>query len=194
MGPGWYISGIGSKISRDASYLCSDGLADPIDFDSWDRYSLDGERLIPRDNTTDYFAANVTYDTQNPMYAIIEPYNNSVGGATGFKVRKNDGGFINYGYNYKKLNSEGRYEWLLEKSEDKFGNAINYSYINTHGWSTTNYHVKTIEYSQNANTNSSAFIKIKFWYQKIFVETPIIVCCNNYKIVVIKFFFCKFSI
>ena len=46
LGPGWALSGL-SAITRVPADIYHDGYIDVVDFDSNDRFALDGQRLIP---------------------------------------------------------------------------------------------------------------------------------------------------
>lgn len=61
-GYGWYLTGL-STITRAACTIAQDGFIDPVDFDSNDRFSLDGQRLMLKSGT--YGAANSVYETEN---------------------------------------------------------------------------------------------------------------------------------
>ena len=60
-GWGWGLSGL-STISKVSSTKFHDGSIDGVDFDSSDRFTLDGQRLLIKSGT--YGAANSTYQTE----------------------------------------------------------------------------------------------------------------------------------
>ncbi|MEP7094718.1 MAG: SpvB/TcaC N-terminal domain-containing protein, partial [Flavobacterium sp.] len=64
-GYGWNISGI-SAITRIPSTKFHDGTIDEVDFDSLDRFALDGQRLVIKSGTNGIYGANGTvYETEN---------------------------------------------------------------------------------------------------------------------------------
>lgn len=71
-GYGWNLSGI-STISRIASTKFHDNNIDPVDYDSSDRFSLDGQRLMLKSGT--YGKNGAIYQTENYSNLIIDHYN-----------------------------------------------------------------------------------------------------------------------
>jgi|GEM_PF-4091500 len=126
-GYGWNISGL-STITRIPSTAYHDGTIDPVNFDSLDRFALDGQRLLVKSGT--YGADGTVYETENFSTFKIKahgtsPYGN---GPSHFTVFHPDGSIAWYGLN---SNSRGRMEWAITKLQDPQGNYIFYTYALT---------------------------------------------------------------
>ena len=64
-GYGWGIAGV-SVISRIPSSMYHDGVIDAVDFDTFDRFALDGQRLIIKSGTAGVYGGQGTvYETEN---------------------------------------------------------------------------------------------------------------------------------
>ena len=141
VGWGWNISGI-STISRIPATKFHDGQSDGVDFDSKDRYALDGQRLVLKSGS--YGASNSVYQTENYSNVKIRaigtsPYGSAYGPSY-FIVHYPDGTKAFYG---NASNSRSRLEWSLYKTEDPQGNYVQYSYLQNNGLSRIN----TIKYN-----------------------------------------------
>ncbi|MEO7098495.1 MAG: SpvB/TcaC N-terminal domain-containing protein, partial [Luteolibacter sp.] len=76
MGLGWSLGGL-QTITRGPSSVAKDGEFDPMDFDSNDRFFLDGERLVCVGGT--YGAPGSEYRTEMDSYARITAVGGSLG-------------------------------------------------------------------------------------------------------------------
>jgi len=125
-GWGWNISGL-SSISRIGATIFHDDAIDGVDFDSKDRFSLDGRRLIIKSGT--YGASNSEYQTENYSNIKIIASGVSPHGATYgpsyFTAYYPDGAMAVYG---STTDSNGKLEWLITKKQDPQGNYIQYLY------------------------------------------------------------------
>ncbi|MBR9845305.1 MAG: hypothetical protein GYB35_03945 [Algicola sp.] len=132
-GWGWNITGI-STISRLPSSQFHDGEIDGVNFNSKDRFALDGQRLILKSGTGTYGADNSEYQTENysnlKILAIGTSTYGSSYGPLYFKVISPDGTISWYG---QSGNSRGKLEWALNMSKDPQGNYIEYRYQNSNG-------------------------------------------------------------
>ncbi|MFB9080243.1 RHS repeat-associated core domain-containing protein [Flavobacterium procerum] len=128
-GYGWNISGV-SAISRIPSTKFHDGIIDPVDFDSYDRFALDGQRLIVKSGTVGIYGANGTiYETENFSNTKITSYGvhpNGVNyGPSYFVVEYPDGSKAYYG---SSLDSRSLMTYAISYWENAQGARISYSY------------------------------------------------------------------
>ncbi len=125
-GYGWNIGGL-STITRVASTDFHDGEIDAIDFDTKDRYALDGQRLMLKSGT--YGSNGSEYATEHYSNIKIKAYGTSpYGSAYGpsyFIVFYPDGSRAWYG---NGGNSRSRLEWAIFRWQDAQDNRITYTY------------------------------------------------------------------
>ncbi|MFZ0598843.1 MAG: FG-GAP-like repeat-containing protein, partial [Flavobacterium sp.] len=125
-GYGWNIGGV-SGITRIASSKFHDGVIDPVDFDSLDRFALDGQRLILK--TGVYGADGAEYQTENFSNLKITSYgvhsNGSNYGPQYFKVEYPDGSISFYG---NSTDSRSILLWSITTWQNSKGVIVNYQY------------------------------------------------------------------
>lgn len=176
-GLGWMMN-MTSMISRtnSRSFFSSgvfdiDPYTDAVDLDNLDRFSLDGQRLQNladnNSNSFNYFTQNAVYHTYGQSYRNVESYGLSGSGPEKFQVRHKNGRRDEYGYTTDSrhfIGSQGDIlNWYLNKSVDKNGNVIEYTY--THDAVRNCTRLDFIEYGKNENVSGSAhFAKIEFVY------------------------------
>lgn len=156
-GWGWNITGL-SSITKIPTTLFHDGFIDPVDFDSNDRYALDGQRLILKSGT--YGANGSVYETESHSNVKVvahgtSPYGSSYGPEY-FIVHNPDGSRFWYG---NSSNNRSKLEWAISKMEDSQGNTTNYNHTNDAGVLLIN----TITYG--AQSGQSAPNTIQFFYK-----------------------------
>lgn len=126
-GYGWNLSGI-SLISRIPSTKFHDGNIDAVDFNSLDRFSLDGLRLVVKSGT--YGASGAQYETENYSNLKVISYGTSPFGSgygpSYFVVSYPDGSTARYGFT---TNSRSRTDYALTYWENPQGIRISYEYI-----------------------------------------------------------------
>ncbi|MEO8237473.1 MAG: RHS repeat-associated core domain-containing protein [Flavobacterium sp.] len=153
-GYGWNISGI-SAITRIPSTKFHDGTIDEVDFDSLDRFALDGQRLVIKSGTNGIYGANGTvYETENFSNIKIT----SLIGTSGqiwFKVEYPDGSIALYG---TANDSSTNMVWGISSWENPQGVRISYSYILTNN----NLSIEYIKYGSIAT--NTPINQIKFIY------------------------------
>lgn len=120
-GENWHIGGL-SKISRIPSTMYHDGIIDPVDFETNDRFAFDGQRLILK--TGVYGAIGSTYETEN--FSTIKISLLAHIGTECFKVEYPDGSISFYG----KIGPSSNFniDWVITKWENPQGLKIVYSY------------------------------------------------------------------
>ena len=83
LGMGWSLGGL-SAIHRCPKTLVQDGVVGGVNFDTNDRFCLDGQRLVAI--TGAYGAPNTEYRTESESYSRIISYGTTGTGPTSFKV------------------------------------------------------------------------------------------------------------
>ena len=158
-GFGWNIGGI-SRITRVPSTLYHDGIIDPVDFDNYDRFTLDGQRLILKTGT--YGTTGSTYETENFSNLKVSFLSN--GSQTYFKVEYPDGSIALYGYSAETSSVLSLSEWPITQWRNPQNLSINYKYYNYNN----ELHIKSIDFGTNTNTGIN---KIEFTYKAKNKET-----------------------
>ncbi len=155
-GFGWNISGI-SSITRTSSTKFHDNNIDAVDFDNFDRFALDGQRLMLKSGT--YGTNGAIYETENFSNVKITSYginpNGLNYGPAYFIVQYPDGSKAYYGNN---SNSRSITEYSIAYWENPQGVRISYSYT----LSNNNLNIASIKYG-SIGTNT-AINEIQFIY------------------------------
>ena len=123
-GYGWNIGGL-SSITRIPSTQFHDGVIDPVDMDDFDRFALDGQRLILKNPTgTAYLFDGAIFETEN-FSNIKVTYFVAIPNAY-FLVEYPDGTSAKYGNtaSSQSLTTYGITEW-----KNAVGIAINFTYV-----------------------------------------------------------------
>jgi len=157
-GYGWNISGV-STISRIPASKFHDNQIDGVDFDSLDRFALDGERLVLKSGT--YGADGAQYETEKYSNLKITSYGiSSFGDSYGpayFVVNYPDGSKARFGDSEDSLS---RTSYAITYWENPQGIRISYEYINNYN----NQSISKIKYgSINSNTSIN---EIRFLYSQ----------------------------
>lgn len=180
LGYGWNIKGL-STISKIPSTLFHDGVIDPVDYDTTDRFALDGERLILKSGI--YGEANAEYSTESFSNLKIFSRGNHTSpqgvnyGPSYFEIIYPDGSKAFYGLNDDSRttiayaityweNTDGvriSYEYSKYKFNTIYIKRITYGSISTNPALNTinfNYADNTDEYrSENGFVNGVEFVK-----------------------------------
>jgi hypothetical protein len=152
-GYGWNISGI-SAITRIPSTKYHDGTSDPVDFDSLDRFALDGQRLIVKNGTTGVYGADGTvYETENFSNVKITSYGVHPSGANYgpayFVVEYPVGSVAHYG---EGDNSRTIMSWGVDYWKNPQQIVIDYLYNNTENNINNNLIISIIKYGSTGVT------------------------------------------
>jgi hypothetical protein len=161
LGMGWSLSGL-SAITRCPRTLAQDGIRGGVNFDSNDRYCMDGQRLIAISGAD---GANGTeYRTERESFSKIISYGSAGSGPAWFKVWTKAGQIVEYGNTADSMiEAQGKTSarvWAMNKISDTTGNYLNVTYTedNTNG----DYYPNRIDYTGNANglapNNSIQFV------------------------------------
>jgi RHS repeat-associated protein len=156
MGKGWNLLGLGA-IERIPASMYFDGLIDEVDFDTYDRLALNGQRLI---------LLSGTYGVNGSEYRLEQDQSVKITMNSGFfSVKTADGTTFEYGgTDDSKVagNSTSTLSWHLSKVTNNYNQVINVSYINSEGWAypvLISYGVSKIEfYYKYRNENVENYI------------------------------------
>ncbi|MEW6536816.1 MAG: RHS repeat-associated core domain-containing protein [Candidatus Auribacterota bacterium] len=169
MGIGWSFSGL-SMVTRAPATLVQDGFVDGVDFDSNDRFALDGQRLFTINNGT-YGADGTEYRTENESFTKVVSYGSSGNGPSYFKAWTKAGLIMEYGLSSDskiKVNFENDPDndtvlmWLVTRIIDTKGNYIKFNYNKT---DEGEFYLTQIDYTGNTNTGLVPYNSIKFEYE-----------------------------
>jgi RHS repeat-associated protein len=129
VGYGWNIAGV-SSITRIPSTKFHDGIIDPVDFDSYDRFALNGQRLIVKTGSGAYGADQTLYETESFSNLKIKSYgvhpNGANYGPAYFTVEHPDGSKAYYG---NSTDSKSITDWAITYWESPHGVRISYTYV-----------------------------------------------------------------
>jgi len=157
LGQGWSISGF-SSITRTGTNLHDDGYIDGVDFDEYDQFALDGNRLVS--------VGSSEYRTQMETFAKITSSGSIADDPASFVVETKDGKKLYYGSSSASrfLASDKSPKpvlvWLLDKAEDANGNYYTISYEIRNN----EYYPKEVKYTMNDGAGMSAYNSIKFHF------------------------------
>lgn len=165
LGQGWELAGI-SAITRIPMNYYYDNTVNGVDFQTDDRFALDGNRLVLYGNEP-YGSNGAEYRTANESFSKITSYGSDGNGPRWFKVETKSGLTIEYGNTPdSRIQAQGKSDnllWYISKVEDNNGNYIRYYYHDDNGFG--EFWPDRIEYTGNSNTNHVPFNKIKFYYE-----------------------------
>lgn len=152
-GYGWNINGI-SSITRIPSTIYHDGINREVKFDILDRFALDGQRLLLKNQGDVYGGDGVEYQTENYSNLKITSYGTTAYGPQYFIVEFPDGTKAYYG---NTPNSYSKSEWGITYMTDPLEVKVNYEYYNQDN----KLFIKKIKYGAqgaNAQINDIEFI------------------------------------
>ncbi len=186
LGVGWSLSAT-SSIERCPPTIVQDGRVDTVRFTTSDRLCLDGKRLQlatppPAGCTggdcfnTAYWDPSAEYRTEIESFVRVKHYGN------GFQVYTKDGRIHLYGdvadttdtdagaastqvFSTQRTNAptgSAVHTWMLRDTQDRFGNAIDYTYVKD--TASGEFYLRYIRYGANANAGQAHFAKVQFDY------------------------------
>jgi len=175
LGMGWSLNGL-SVIHRCSATRAQDGYKGFINYDRWDRFCLDGQRLVgptaPTQTGPDQyrwdFRPEIWDQSEVVGYNVSGTPNNDVAGSgpEWFKVRTKSGLIMEFGRTEdSRIEAQGRTDvrvWALNKIEDTNGNYVKiiYNEDNANG----EYFPIRIEYTGNDAAGISPTRSIEFQY------------------------------
>jgi uncharacterized protein (TIGR02594 family) len=169
-GVGWSLGGL-QKITRGPASAAKDGNYDPVDFDEYDRYFLDGERLICVAGT--YGAAGSEYRTEMDAYSRIT-LNGTAPGNLWWKLETKAGLIVELGNTTDSREaavgenggaSPGILSWSVNRVADTCGNyyAIQYATDSASGYSSVDRRVSRLDYT--GGPNLTPYCSVEFDYE-----------------------------
>ncbi|MEO8617129.1 MAG: RHS repeat-associated core domain-containing protein, partial [Luteolibacter sp.] len=168
MGLGWSLGGL-QAITRGPSTVAKDGAFDPMDFDSNDRFFLDGERLVCVAGT--YGAPGSEYRTEMDSYARITAIGGTLGaGPATWKVETKAGLIVTFGgtANAKIAVAQGTLSWAANRVQDTLGNYYQINYTRdaaTTVFDFVNQRVSSIDYTGNDSQGLAPYCHAAFDYE-----------------------------
>ena len=170
LGKGFSLQGL-SAVSRCPANLAIDGVIDGVDFDSNDRFCLDGMRLLPFDGA--YGANNTEYRTEIESFNKIVSYGSTGYGPSHFKVWTKSGNIMEYGSTNDSsvnpptasgsLQANKILSWQLHKLQDRDGNYMTFDYFEDE--LTGEHYIQSIQYTGNESENLTPYSSIEFEYE-----------------------------
>lgn len=156
MGKGWALSGL-SMVSRAPATYFFDGTVDKVDYDSLDRYMLDGQRLIE--------VGEDEYRTGVETFSKIEATGTVGQGPQSFVVQTKSGLTMTYGgTSDSRLVLNGSvYSWYLSRVEDTSGNYMTYTYTAPGDLGVNAPQISLIKYTGHTS-GSQPYCEVKFHY------------------------------
>jgi hypothetical protein len=164
LGVGWSLSGL-SEISRCPRTIAQDGTRGSVNYNTDDRFCLDGQRLIVVSGT--YGAAASAYRTELETFAEIKASTAMAGtGPASFTVRTKSGLIMEYGSTAdSRVEAVGKPEarsWALAKVSDRHGNAMTITYTEEGGAARP----ARIDYTTNPGASVTvAATSVRFTYE-----------------------------
>lgn len=167
-GQGWNINNI-SCISRIGTRQDIDGYRDAVDFDTDDKLALDGQRLLLKPGTGEYWADGSMYLTEYKSNLKIElkVESSTYGPQTYFIVTYPNGSRNWYGSTGNGViqNATSVNAWYIIRSDDAYGNFITYNYVNYSYAGTNQLYIDNIKFSGNEAIGLQQVNQIKFNYR-----------------------------
>ena len=181
LGSGMSLSGL-SAIAPCAQTFASEGFADGVDHDAHDSYCLDGMKLVEFDDP-DYPAvpgvARVYHTEIETFSRVIAHLDSDHVQPVGFEVHGRDGDTHTYAPRYaspllgisatelgQALGERIAFVYLLERSEDRNGNRVDYLWENADATllGETSYRIHKISYSYAGSSTARRWVR--FLYQQ----------------------------
>jgi len=166
LGVGWSVSGL-PVIHRCPRTVAQDNFRGGVNYDTNDRFCLDGQRLMAISGT---YGANLTeYRTELDSFLKIVSYGTAGTGPAYFTVKTKAGETMEFGGNATsqegRIEAQGKSEvrvWALSKVSDAKGNYLTVTYAEdaTNG----EYRPTQIDYTGNAAGSLTPNRKVTFEY------------------------------
>jgi len=164
LGVGWSLGGLGG-VGRCPRTMVQDGVRGGVNYDSNDRYCLDGQRLIAVSGSEG--GDGTEYRTERESFAKIVSYGAAGNGPAWFKVWTKAGQVMEYGRTAdSRIEAQGKTTvrvWALNRIEDTKGNYLTASY--TKDAANGDYYPNRIDYTGNSKTNVPPTNSVQFQYE-----------------------------
>ena len=167
LGLGWSINGVIQTISRIPATVAQDGFIDGVDFDSNDKFALNGERLVVISG--EYGNDLSSYRTEQNNFSKVVAYGDTGFGPQYFKVWTKDGLIMEFGREDDSrvgvANASNKVLiWLLNKITDTNGNYININYHNE--VANGEFRPTSVEYTGNEILEREPYNRVEFYYKE----------------------------
>ncbi len=164
VGRGWQLAGV-SSISRSSATLAQDGFKDGVDFDSSDRFKLDGQRLVLVSGQ--YGTSGSEYRTESDSFRKVVAYGQQGHGPQRFKVWTKDGRILEYGHTgdsrVEASNNPSVVKWALNKVTDRKGNYLTIKYVENRAIG--QHYPHRIDYTGNEAAGLVPYASVRFRYE-----------------------------
>ncbi|WP_051517009.1 FG-GAP-like repeat-containing protein [Herbaspirillum sp. RV1423] len=164
LGMGWSLGGLGG-VGRCPRTMAQDGVRGGVNYDSNDRYCLDGQRLIAINGSEG--GDGTEYRTERESFAKIVSYSSAGNGPAWFKVWTKAGQVMEYGKTTDaRIEAQGKTTirvWALNRIEDTKGNYLMASY--TKDAANGDYYPNRIDYTGNSKINTAPTNSVQFQYE-----------------------------
>ena len=183
LGMGWSLSGL-SAIHRCAATIVQDGYRGGINYNKYDRYCLDGKRLVRTDGYSEpkpgagsglvthagvIFGTYITeYSLEtDPSIRVVATAYDSLRIPVHFSVYTKSGQILEFGVTPdSRIETQGKISisvWALNKVQDTVGNYLTVTYLedNANG----QYYPTRIDYTGNASKGLTPYNSVQFTYE-----------------------------
>ncbi len=163
LGQGVRLNGL-SVITRTGAQPALDGFRGPVAYDSLDRFTMNGQRLMAVNGA--YGAAGTDYHTEIESWKKITANGQTGSGPNSFTVLTKNGVRMEFGgtTDSRILDTEGRgvRVWALNELTDLNGNTVVFEYDND--TENGSYYPKSIRYTGNTKTGETPNRSVSFYY------------------------------
>ncbi len=165
LGMGWSLSGL-SAITRCPRTVAQDGVKGGINYDSNDRYCLDGQRLVMIAGAS-YGADGAEYRTEQESFTKVISYGIGGNGPAWFKAWTKSGQVMEFGLTVdSRVEAQGKTPtvglWVLNKIQDTKGNYLTITY--TEDYANGEYYPARYDYTGNAAAGQVTYASVRFSY------------------------------
>lgn len=165
LGVGWTVSGLSAVLRCPNNSLRGEAV-DPVDFDSNDKFCLDGVRLVVVSGN--YGSPLSEYRKENDDGTKVIARGAAGTGPLYFEVITPEGLTHYYGSEiYSRILASGRSEvrtWALNRTKDRYSNYLNITYTQPSG--SGNYRPSRIDYTGNINASVAPTNSVRFFYNE----------------------------
>jgi hypothetical protein len=163
MGVGWSFGGLPS-VGRCRRTPAQDGVNGSINYDSNDRFCLEGQRLIAVSGV--YGSDGTEYRTEIESYSRITSHGTAGAGPAWFEVRTKTGQIMEFGHTSDSqiltYNNATARAWALNKISDTKGNYYTVTYVSDAGRGQV--YPSEINYTGNAAAGLAPYNKVTLSY------------------------------
>lgn len=168
LGIGFALEGT-SSISHCPMTLAQDNMIDEVDYDSNDRFCLDGQRLVAV--VGNYGSNGTEYRTENESYTKVVSFGTKGNSPAYFLAYLKDGSVKEYGSSADSIlfprapwgAGSSVLSWHLSRIRDRSGNYV--AFIYEYETSSTEIRLSRVDYTGNEDTGLQPYNSIRFSYE-----------------------------